>query len=1771
MITKKERDRGNETIEVGISILAQEAQQKSRDKKKPKSNHDSGPDTFNPHNAGLSFRLKSLRTLLVYLLLFVVMAGILVALDGAPHLPARIWSWTEIWDKLSGPSAGVPLDFIKYLTCSLGWFMLAYVAFTLVVEGLVDVLYLLSVRLGGGRPGRIARGLKKATRLLPVSPARRALDGLLLGVAFFAVVTTVAGGSSASSGGNNNVAGGSDLDWPVNGPEAAGLVLETYQAGYTDDNNTQSTPLGLYKTSFQPHYNTSPNFDNDPTDDMPTQTVQTSLSGKMSAQIGGMLLSQQSGEVRHKVQAGDTLWSLAERYYNDGQLYTQIYEANLGQPVGGGSHFDASGKIQPGWVLTVPNATKLDSADKWDMTAVSQNRVQEQKLEVYVVQIGDSMRAIAQKLLGDEMRWPEIWKLNAGQTMPDGRIPANPDLIFPGWPLKLPITSPSEQPVQPPVEQPTTEPQPSEPLQPPSPIQPEVPQPEQPSKEESPTPTQPPVNTAEPAQTPAVTPTPATPLPQTTPAPQQPITQPTTLPSLDQPDTQQEDWLWPVLQGLGGLLALSGLGLGLGRVGGVLRRRRQKGELNEPRRSRWQAYREVNDWESENIPQTRARPIVQINEWGDESGFASTERPVELLKLWLNGFDADRPKLVLLALQNVFTEEELPPIQPIGCIEARSRLTYFFSGSPQALAAYLKGTSKKEIYDDNALSYSASSEDTFEDDEGEFECDDQEEDTASASHSNRGKVIPFLARLARKEKEDENNTQLSLEEEIGQDELVETLISKLGGRAWIEKQREGLVVIVENVEARYCYSPIAVGKNIYPQEGVIWDEIEYDAPAEFIPGEEFEGEDAIKAVEGEESEVYHAYGQEDEEAANKFDMGVSTIARPIHGLKVRSVDGVRQEFAQISTENLVSQIGLHHAENIDENGTDTSSAYLLFGLGAVHNKHFDLESASISTDEEVEATETSYGHFELCLDECGNLLLVASKGDEAASSVLYSCTFQMATCAGLDDLALYLIDRPVALSDDEIQTIGQEFGLSGEAQVTLAGELKHNREIFSLLAALPQTVAVVTGEARNRVSGQETGWQQNTVGVIEALLGELVRRRAEAASNEIDMEVEEKEGWLENKLPRLVLVISDLTAVVTADQTNALVQLLSDGPHWGIYVLAAISYEAVTGEINAGSGSLPSLIPQFGSLGLFLAPDEKSSEQLLNGSKAAFELSGDGDMFFRFVNRQHLRLRGFRAEAEEVRKSVELLQTLYNTPLAKGIDAECVILEEVGANEVKVASEEPENQSKITYLPSEPLPPQTTPSPTTQLEQGNERDFSALVGVWRWRMLQKGLLQPAITIHVLHGLTIHFALLPTAQKNRVGKGYYFPISPDALEAYAQLREVGLSYTHLAKAVREGNDNASLRLPESEVLKPQRIEELLTEVLKLQEGSGVAQSGHDQLATQLVAGGFDPQEMEEAFTHLQKLIHNFAWLESDNLLPRMQNGDLALLSYLALHSGAQSRYKVGQAILKPTETDKQLLRNLEVRLTRTHKSLRGWIAAGLQEIFSDIPEAKETIPNFIDTQKLYFIEDDTRRETLKLNDQLVWVDVGELDRLITLYRQSGTTAPARHRVEELEEAYWLVQSTAEGFSDEVAESRLKLLGVWGDHYAADWEDLTIMRQHIIQRWFDLNMALGDYYTNNLNNKEHDEEEHNRLVALAVEHYSQAALVQPTYPEPVKALIGLYHSTNDLPGLRVVFNDYCINCQQDDQEPEEDVVELYHKIVGSRKKRVRNTLAEERRVV
>ena len=91
----------------------------------------------------------------------------------------------------------------------------------------------------------------------------------------------------------------------------------------------------------------------------------------------------------------------------------------------------------------VPVAAQVATSMPADGTTLEAEAPQPSAAGVlYVVQPWEANRdclwTIAERYLGDGMRWREIFKLNQGRPQADGRVLANPDFIIDGWHLLLP-------------------------------------------------------------------------------------------------------------------------------------------------------------------------------------------------------------------------------------------------------------------------------------------------------------------------------------------------------------------------------------------------------------------------------------------------------------------------------------------------------------------------------------------------------------------------------------------------------------------------------------------------------------------------------------------------------------------------------------------------------------------------------------------------------------------------------------------------------------------------------------------------------------------------------------------------------------------------------------------------------------------------------------------------------------------------------------------------------------------------------------------------------------------------------------------------------------------------------------------------------------------------------------------------------------------------------------------------------------------------------------
>lgn len=148
----------------------------------------------------------------------------------------------------------------------------------------------------------------------------------------------------------------------------------------------------------------------------------------------------QTDVVSYTVQDNDGMWNVAEALLGDGALHVEMTQLALGQEVAPGVVFDADTLvIHPGWVFTTQPAV-AGTVEAGQAIEVG---------NVHVVAENESLSSIAQDRLGDADRWVELWDLNGGRTMDDGRVFADPNLIVTGWTINLADTPVPPPPVVP--------------------------------------------------------------------------------------------------------------------------------------------------------------------------------------------------------------------------------------------------------------------------------------------------------------------------------------------------------------------------------------------------------------------------------------------------------------------------------------------------------------------------------------------------------------------------------------------------------------------------------------------------------------------------------------------------------------------------------------------------------------------------------------------------------------------------------------------------------------------------------------------------------------------------------------------------------------------------------------------------------------------------------------------------------------------------------------------------------------------------------------------------------------------------------------------------------------------------------------------------------------------------------------------------------------------------------------------------------------------------
>ncbi|WP_199550187.1 LysM peptidoglycan-binding domain-containing protein [Streptomyces sp. N35] len=138
----------------------------------------------------------------------------------------------------------------------------------------------------------------------------------------------------------------------------------------------------------------------------------------------------------------ESLWSIAEKLYGRGELYTLLVDANEGRTMVDGQRFVAEAPIRPGWQLALPADVPLAEESRISAqggsVSVTADDVPAGGEHERVVAPGDSLSGIALDETGNAHAWPELFEENQGEEQPYGHTFTDPDLIYPGQKLTLP-------------------------------------------------------------------------------------------------------------------------------------------------------------------------------------------------------------------------------------------------------------------------------------------------------------------------------------------------------------------------------------------------------------------------------------------------------------------------------------------------------------------------------------------------------------------------------------------------------------------------------------------------------------------------------------------------------------------------------------------------------------------------------------------------------------------------------------------------------------------------------------------------------------------------------------------------------------------------------------------------------------------------------------------------------------------------------------------------------------------------------------------------------------------------------------------------------------------------------------------------------------------------------------------------------------------------------------------------------------------------------------
>jgi hypothetical protein len=134
----------------------------------------------------------------------------------------------------------------------------------------------------------------------------------------------------------------------------------------------------------------------------------------------------------------DTYWGIAEQYCGGGPAWRRVWELNQDRTMPDGTVLSNPDFLRPGWPILVPETPAQASSG-----------------QTVTVTPGDTLSGIAAE---HNEATATVWQANAGRAEPGGEHFSDPNLIKPGWTIRLPSTATPDDPGGPAPPGETTEP-----------------------------------------------------------------------------------------------------------------------------------------------------------------------------------------------------------------------------------------------------------------------------------------------------------------------------------------------------------------------------------------------------------------------------------------------------------------------------------------------------------------------------------------------------------------------------------------------------------------------------------------------------------------------------------------------------------------------------------------------------------------------------------------------------------------------------------------------------------------------------------------------------------------------------------------------------------------------------------------------------------------------------------------------------------------------------------------------------------------------------------------------------------------------------------------------------------------------------------------------------------------------------------------------------------------------------------------------------------------